>query len=157
MLNKTFLVFTLIFLTNIQMSYCQEHLTLKINLFVEATKVNGHPKVMAKMNFKNESQKPITIAKYQVGNGLAPTNVFFHVTVKNSKINYVGEVLKRAAPLAKDLVVLAPNQEIQGVFDISDSYQWLAGEADYSLRYETPNMAPKSEGELKSQDLKFHF
>lgn len=130
---------------------------VKINLKIEVTQSIGNPRVLAILIFKNESHLPIEIAKFLVGEGKEPSNSFFQITSGHKNINYIGEMAKRAPPKKTEFLSLNPNQEIQGIFDISKSYKWLPEESEYQISYMTFNHFSKSLINLKSEQTNFRL
>jgi peptidyl-Lys metalloendopeptidase len=87
-----------------------------------------HPagqEVTVQVSFRNTSAAPIAIAKW-VLDADDPDRSFLSVTRDGQAAPYIGALVKRAAPTADDVVMLAPGQsiemqyEISSVFDISE-------------------------------------
>lgn len=130
---------------------------MKITLEIEAGKINGQPNVMAHILFRNETKKPIKIAKFLIGDGKEPSNAFFQVTANAAKIQYTGIMAKRGEPAPEDFVTLKPKQELKGAFDISTAYRWLQNVTEYTIVYESFNHFSPDEISLKSEIAKFKF
>jgi len=128
---------------------------VKINLEIEASKTNGQPKVIAHINFRNETKKPVKIAKFLIGDSKSPSNSFFVVTANSAKIQYTGEMAKRAEPRPEDFVTLKPKQEARGSFDLSNSYKWLQNLSEYTIVYDSFNHFSSDEIQLTSELKKF--
>jgi peptidyl-Lys metalloendopeptidase len=130
---------------------------VEISLEIAASKTDGQPKVIAHVNFRNETKKPIKIAKFLIGNGEKATNAFFQVVANAAKIQYVGEMAKRAEPKPEDFITLKPKQEVKGSFDISTSYRWLQNVTEYTIVYESFNHFSPDEILLTSHPAKVKF
>ena len=130
---------------------------MKVTVEIAASKTNGQPKVIANILFRNETKKPIKVAKFLIGDGKEPSNAFFQVSANAAKIQYTGEMAKRGEPKPEDFVTIKPKQEVKGSFDISTSYKWLQNVTEYTIVYESFNHFSPDEISLKSDTAKFKF
>lgn len=119
---------------------------------------SGKTQVVGQLVFTNQSQKEVRIADFLVGkSGGEPSNEFFKVFANGKEVAYLGEMAKRAPPDAKDFVVLKPGQKFNGRFDLTKSYAWVNGMAQYSFTYETTNHFSKFPEKLQSNEYKIQM
>src|SRR5262249_27069383 len=111
-------------------------------------------KVVVKLKFKNNATDPAKIAKALIGHGERPSQAFIKVSTRaGGDLPFLG-----AKPdQSKELMTLEPGKEVQGSFDISESFKWEAEPAEYFVRYDYPAELADSEIELKSKEVSLKF
>ncbi|HBL30116.1 MAG TPA: peptidase M35, partial [Acidobacteria bacterium] len=99
---------------------------LKARLDVNKTLLGETDDLIATVTVTNDTGKAVFVPKWQMPSQRLEGDLF-EITQNGHRAEYIGRVIKRAAPAASDYVRLAPGASIQGQTELSRHYDLLDG------------------------------
>lgn len=91
--------------------------------------------VPVNVTFHNNTRAPIAIAKWMLDQD-DPDRSFLRVSRNGQPVDYIGAMVKRAAPTADDVVMLNPGQSINVNYELSSSHDLSEGGV-YNVNFAT--------------------
>ncbi len=91
--------------------------------------------VTVSVTFSNAGSQPVAITRWFVP-GDEFDEPLFEVTRNGAQVEYMGPIVKRAAPTDDDLVWLQPGEQLTVPVELSGTYDMSAG-GEYAVRYRT--------------------
>lgn len=123
---------------------------LEVRVTPTASLVEGNGEVFVEVAITNVSAKSVRVAPSQLP-GEFLDEALFVVERDGQPVEYVGPHVKRAAPTADDMLVIAPQATVRYVVELSQAYD-LTRDGVYSVRYASadahgaPAVAMRSSG-----------
>ncbi|MBQ0957545.1 peptidase M35 [Ideonella sp. 4Y11] len=106
---------------------------LQVELAAPAQVMQGDGEVAVEVVVRNTSARPHKLLRWQLPEGTLHGPLFRVIGADGTEAAYLGPLVKRAAPRAEDLVVLAPGQQLSYRVDLSRQYALPDGR--YTVAY----------------------
>jgi len=115
--------------------------------------------VMARLEFKNSSNRDVFIEKYNACAEQRIENNVFEIQTHGQLLDYTGMLAKRRRPILQDYLVIRPGESFKTEVDLTKAYAFPKEFHDYVVVYSAVISYPDRDGiwMLKSNPAGFVF
>ena len=121
--------------------------------------VSAHGRVMAKLKFKNSSNRDVFLEKYNACAEQRVENNVFEIRTNGQLLDYTGILAKRRRPIPQDYIVIRPGETFETEVDLMKAYGFPKELREYVVVYSAVISYPDHDGiwMLKSNPVRFSF
>ncbi len=129
---------------------------MTIKLTVQQARRSGDGwSVKVEISFSNTGKTPFALDKLTICHDGTISNNVFDIRQGGKRIEYQGEMHKRAHPGPQGFVVVKPGASHRVVVEVGQAYRFPAAGGDFSIAFDSFNHFSKDAIQLRSQPATF--
>jgi hypothetical protein len=114
-------------------------------------KIDNKWKILVKLSLNNKSDKVFLLDAMSFGLSHGLSNDLFIIKSGSNRIQYTGEMVKRAAP--KNLIIIQPGSEQVAIIDLGQDYKFPLTGGKFTVQYKFHNHFSPNDVDLESNPI----